>query len=313
MHLYILKRLLFFIPSVFGVITLVFLILHATPGSPATRILGDYATQESIAQLEEQLGLDKPLHIQYVNFVWDYLRGDFGRSLRNRQLVFKEILKEMPYTVHLAVAGMLVATIIGVGAGILSAIKPNSLIDHLGRVFALLGVSMPVFWSGMLLIIIFSLKLGWFPIIGVGNRSSPLSLLHHLVLPSITVGALSAGVIMRMTRSSMLEVLNEDFIRTAFAKGLSDRYVYLKHALRNASVPIVTILGLNFGGLLGGAVLTETVFARHGLGKLVVDAIIWKDFPVAQGGIFVIALMFLVINLATDLIYGLLDPRIRYE
>jgi peptide/nickel transport system permease protein len=209
--------------------------------------------------------------------------------------------------------GMVIAIIIGVGVGTLSAIKPNSILDNLGRIFALLGLSTPVFWSGVLLIIIFGLKLDWFPIIGAGSTDNIPDLLHRLVLPSVTVGFMQSGVIMRMTRSSMLEVLDQEYIRTAFSKGLADRLVYLKHALRNAAIPIVTVIGLSFGGLLGGTVLTETVFARHGLGDYMVDAIIWKDYPAVQGSIFTISLIFLTINLITDLIYGYLDPRIRHE
>lgn len=310
---YLIKRLLLFIPTLIGVVSLVFLILHATPGSPATRVLGEHATAESIADLERRWGLHKPLLEQYVNFVISYGQGDFGKSYRTGEPVLEQILRELPYTFHLAVAGMLIAVVLGVTAGVLSAVKPNSLFDNLGRIFALLGVSMPVFWSGMILIIIFSLHLRWFPIIGAGDMKAPMEILRHLVLPATTIGLFSTGVIMRMTRSSMLEVLDQDYIRTAFSKGISHSRVYLKHALRNAAIPIVTIIGLSFGGLLGGAVLTETVFARHGIGSFLIDSITWKDYPAAQGCIFTISLMFLVINLLTDLLYGLIDPRIRHE
>ena len=310
---YVIKRLLLFIPTLIGVITLVFLILHATPGGPAIRVLGEHATPESIADFDRKLGLDRPLIEQYIDFLLNYAHGDFGRSYRSGEEVLEQILSELPYTFHLALAGMIIAVIFGVGIGVISAIKPNSLIDNVGRLFALIGVSMPVFWSGMILILIFSLHLSWFPIIGAGNRDDILDLLYRLVLPAVTVGLFSTGVIMRMTRSSMLEVLDQDYIRTAFSKGLGDGVVYLKHALRNAAIPIVTIIGLSFGGLLGGAVLTETVFARHGIGKFLVDSIIWKDYPAAQGCIFTISIMFLVINLITDLSYGLLDPRIRHD
>jgi peptide/nickel transport system permease protein len=310
---YLGKRLLLFIPTLIGVVSLVFLILHATPGSPATRVLGEHATAESIAEFERRMGLDRPLIEQYVDFVWSYARGDFGKSYRTGEPVLEQVLSELPYTFHLAIAGMFIAVLFGVTIGIISAVKPNSIFDHLGRVFALLGVSMPVFWSGMILIILFALNLRWFPIIGVGDKNDPLDILYHLVLPATTIGLFSTGVIMRMTRSSMLEVLEQDYIRTAFSKGISDVRVYLKHALRNAAIPIVTIIGLSFGGLLGGAVLTETVFARNGIGKYLVDAITWKDYPAAQGCIFTISLMFLVLNLLTDLIYGFLDPRIIRE
>lgn len=310
---YIVKRLLFFVPTLIGVITLVFLILHAMPGSPATRVLGEFATSESIAAFERRLGLDRPLIEQYVEFVTSYATGDFGYSLRTGEAIIDQLAMELPYTLYLVTAGMVIAVICGVGFGIVSAIKPNSWLDNFSRVFALLGVSMPVFWSGMILIIIFGLKLGWFPIIGAGDMSNITDLLHRLVLPACTIGFMTSGIIMRMTRSSMLEVLDQDYIRTALSKGLADKIVYLKHALRNAAIPIVTVIGLSFGGLLSGTVLTETIFARHGLGKYLVDAILWKDYPAAQGCIFLISLMFLVINLITDFIYGVLDPRIRHD
>lgn len=310
---YLIKRLLLFIPTLLGVTTLVFMILHLTPGSPATQVLGEFATPESIKAFEHKIGWDRPLIEQYIDFVTDYARGDFGESYNTGEAVFDQIALELPYTLQLATMGMVIAIIIGVGVGTLSAIKPNSILDNLGRIFALLGLSTPVFWSGMLLIIIFGLKLDWFPIIGAGSTDNIPDLLHRLVLPSVTVGFMQSGVIMRMTRSSMLEVLDQEYIRTAFSKGLADRLVYLKHALRNAAIPIVTVIGLSFGGLLGGTVLTETVFARHGLGDYMVDAIIWKDYPAVQGSIFTISLIFLTINLITDLIYGYLDPRIRHE
>jgi peptide/nickel transport system permease protein len=310
---YAVKRLLLFIPTLFGVVSLVFLILHAMPGSPATRVLGEHATAEAIAEFEHRLGLDRPLSDQYIDFIISYAQGDFGDSIRTGEPVIEQIALELPYTLHLVSAGMAVAVFLGVGVGIISAIKPNSLLDNIGRLLALLGVSMPVFWSGMLLIIVFGLNLRWFPIIGAGSGGDIPDLLHRLVLPAVTVGFLTSGVIMRMTRSSMLEVLDRDYIRTAFSKGLSDKVVYIKHALRNAAIPIVTVIGLSFGGLLSGTVLTETIFARHGIGKYLVDAILWKDYTAAQGCIFTISLMFLIINLVTDLIYGLLDPRIVHE
>jgi len=310
---YLIKRLLLFIPTLLGVTTLVFMILHLTPGSPATQVLGEFATPESIKAFEHRIGWDRPLIEQYIDFVTDYATGDFGKSYNTGEAVFDQIALELPYTLQLATMGMVIAIIIGVGVGTLSAIKPNSILDNLGRIFALLGLSTPVFWSGVLLIIIFGLKLDWFPIIGAGSTDNIPDLLHRLVLPSVTVGFMQSGVIMRMTRSSMLEVLDQEYIRTAFSKGLAGRPVYLKHALRNAAIPIVTVIGLSFGGLLGGTVLTETVFARHGLGDYMVDAIIWKDYPAVQGSIFTISLIFLTINLITDLIYGYLDPRIRHE
>lgn len=309
---YVARRLLVFVPTLLAVVTGVFLIVRATPGSPAERILGEYATEQAIADLEARLGLDQPLPMQYVSFLSGYLQGDFGTSLRNRRPVIGEIGREIPFTLQLAVAGMLVAVALGLGLGILSARYPNSLIDHAGRVVALLGISIPVFFSGLLLIYAFSVNLSLFPAIGAGDPSNPLSVLRALVLPALAVGSLSAGITMRMTRSSMLEVLRQDYIRTAYAKGMGERVVYLKHVLRNAALPIVTVIGLNFGNMLGGAVLTETVFGRPGLGKLIVDAILWQDYPVAQASIFVFAVLFLIVNLITDVSYALFDPRISY-
>lgn len=312
MTAYVLRRLLVFLPTLLAVVTGVFLILRATPGSPAERILGEFATEQAIVELEQRLGLDAPLHVQYVSFLTGYLTGDFGTSLRNRRPVLSEIRRELPFTLHLALAGMAVAIVVGLGLGILSARFQNTVIDNASRVVALLGISIPVFFSGLLLIYAFAVNLNWFPAIGAGDRGDPWSMLRALVLPALAVGSLSAGVTMRMTRSSMLEVLRQDFVRTATAKGVGQRSVYLKHVLRNAALPIITVIGLSFGNMLGGAVLTETVFGRPGLGKLIVDAIIWQDYPVAQAAIFVFAVMFLVVNLLTDLSYALLDPRISY-
>lgn len=310
---YVLRRLALFIPTLLGVITLVFFIMHATPGSPAQRMLGEYATPDAIAALEEQLGLDRPVVVQYVAFLGDYMKGDFGISLRSRRPVMQEIAKEVPYTLHLAVFGLIVSVVLGVSVGVLAAIRPNSWIDVLSRFLALLSISVPVFFSGVLLILFFSVRLKWLPTIGAGQLGDWPSLLRHLVLPAAATGTLSAGVTMRMTRSSMLEVLSQDYIRTAYAKGVPNVLVYLKHGLRNASIPIITVVGLNFGNMLGGAVLTETVFSRPGLGKLIVDAIMWKDYPMAQASIFLFAVMFLVVNLMTDLAYAMLDPRVTYD
>lgn len=313
MATFIARRLLLFIPTLLGVVSLVFFIMHATPGSPAQRVLGEYATPQAIADLEAQLGLDQPLSAQYFSFLGDYMRGDFGISLRNRRPVLDAIARELPHTLHLAIAGMVVSIIVGVSVGVLAAIRPNTWIDSLSRFFALLGISIPVFFSGILLILFFSVQLKWFPTIGAGKLGDFPSILRHLVLPAIAVGTLSAGVTMRMTRSSMLEVLSQDYIRTAYSKGVAPAKVYIKHALRNAAIPIVIVIGLNFGNMLGGAVLTETVFSRPGLGKLIVDAILWKDYPMAQAAIFLFAIMFLLVNLLTDLTYAVLDPRISYE
>ena len=219
---YVVRRLLLFIPTLLGVVSLVFLIMHATPGSPAQRILGEFATPQAIADLEAQLGLDQPLGVQYVTFLGNYLKGDFGVSLRSRRPVVQEIMRELPHTLRLAVAGMVVSIVLGVSVGVLAAIRPNSWIDMASRFLALLGISVPVFFSGILLIFLFSVRLQWFPTLGAGTEGDWGSIIRHLVLPAIAVGTLSAGVTMRMTRSSMLEVLSQDYIRTAYAKGVPD-------------------------------------------------------------------------------------------
>jgi peptide/nickel transport system permease protein len=313
MRIYIIKRLLQAIPTVLGVITAVFLILHLTPGDPAQTILGEYATKQQVAELREQLGLNRPLYAQYLRFLWNAARGDFGYSITTRQPVMAETLRVMPYTVELCFAGILVSLIIGIPAGVISATHRNTIIDHASMSFAVIGISPPVFWLGIALIYIFSVQLRWFPAIGGGDHGDIRGLLYHLVLPAVCIGVRISAITARIARSSMLEVLSQEYVRTARAKGLREFLVVYKHALKNASIPLVTVVGLNMGVLLGGALLIEIVFARPGIGKLVVDAIFSRDYPQVQGTIAVFASAFILINLICDIAYAFLDPRIKYR
>ncbi|MEO6062503.1 MAG: ABC transporter permease [Thermoflexales bacterium] len=302
---YLLFRLAIAIPTIFAVSAVVFLMLYLTPGDPATIYIGDrQATPERIAQIREVMGLNRPLIVQYLDFFVGAFRGDAARSLQTNQLVSEQIAERLPSTIELTVAAFLVSVVFGTSLGVLSAVKHNRWIDTVSRLLALAGVSMPVFWLGLLGIYLFSVQLRWFPVTGQGG-------LDRLVLPAFTLGIVTSAPLMRLVRSAMLEVLKLDYVRTARAKGQIERIVIVNHALRNALLPIVTVLGLQLGGLLSGAVITESVFARAGLGKLIVDSILSKDFPVVQGVTLYIAVLYVLINVLVDLSYGVLDPRIR--
>lgn len=303
---YVIRRLLLTFPVLFGVSLLVFSIIRLIPGDPAEAMAGPHATREMIARIRAEFDLDKPIHLQFLRFMSGLLRGDLGRSIRTQRPVMAEILDRLPHTLELAAASMLLATVFGMLAGIISAAKPYSFFDHLSMFLALVGISLPVFWLGLMLMLLFSLKLGWLPAAGRGT-------LAHLVLPSITLAAASMALIARMTRSSLLEVLRQEYVVAARAKGLPERDVLFRHALKNALVPVITIIGLRFGTLLSGAVLTETVFAWPGVGRLMVDSISARDYPVVQGAVLVLALSFVFINLAVDLLYAVFNPRIRYD
>jgi ABC-type dipeptide/oligopeptide/nickel transport system permease component len=279
------------------------LTMEMIPGDPVTLMLGEYATQESVAAVRETLGLDKPLLVRYVRYLAQLAHGDLGRSIREGRLVSQELADVWPATLELTLSALLISVIGGVLAGIVSAVWPNSLFDGVVRLLSLFGLSMPVFWTGLSLIILFSLWLPWLPVGGSGS-------LRHLILPAVTLSLPSLAMVSRMTRSSVLEVLREDYIRTARSKGVSETLVVLKHGLRNACIPIVTLLGLQVGQLLGGAVLTETVFAWPGMGRLIVRAIFARDYILLQGAMLVFALAFVVINLIVDLSYAAFDPRI---
>ncbi|HEU5300529.1 MAG TPA: ABC transporter permease [bacterium] len=333
MSRYLLRRALEMVPVFFGVILVVFIISRLTPGDPARIILGERATPEAMAQLREALGLDEPLPLQFAGYLGRAVRGDLGRSIQSNERVIVDLATRFPATVELTAAAMLIASIVGVFTGVVAAARQHSWFDGLSMVVALFGFSMPIFWLGIMLILLFAWQLGWFPISGrldyaidlqrvtnfyvldgllTRNWAAVSDALRHLVLPAVTLSTVPLAIIARMTRSSLLEVLRQDYVRTARAKGLAERRVMVNHALRNAGIPVVTVIGLNVGSLLGGAILTETIFAWPGIGRLVVDAIFARDYPVVQGTVLVIAVVFVLVNLLVDLTYAFLDPRIRY-
>jgi peptide/nickel transport system permease protein len=282
----------------------VFLLLHITPGDPATIILGEQATPEQVADLRRSMGLDRPLPEQYARFLTNAMRGDFGMSIRAQRPALEYVLERLPATLQLSAGAFAFALLIGLPIGILSAVKRFTLWDHGAMALALLGQSMPVFWLGLMLIVIFAVQLRWLPASGMGQ-------LQHLILPAVTLGTFLIGLIIRLTRSSMLDVLHQEYVRTARAKGLSERTVLVRHAMKNALIPVVTVLGLQMGTLLGGAVITETVFAWPGMGMVTVTAIHQRDYPVVQSAVLVSAVLVVLINWCVDVMYRYLDPRIR--
>lgn len=306
MYQYVIRRLLLTIPVVIGVSIIVFGIIRLLPGDPAQALAGVQATPEYVEQVRERYGLDEPVHVQYWSFVTSLVQGDLGQSTFSKRPVTTELSERFPRTFLLASVALFIATVVGVSAGIISATRRNSIFDNVSMFVALVGVAAPVFWLALMLQLLFSVQLGWLPATGMGSVA-------HLVLPSITLGMASAALMARITRSSMLDVLRQDFITTARAKGLAERVVIYKHALKNALIPVVTVLGLQFGILLGGAVLTETVFAWPGVGRLLVDSILRRDYPVVQGTVMLLAFLFVIINLVVDIIYAFLDPRIHYQ
>lgn len=306
MHKYIFRRLLFLIPVLLGVTFIVFSIMYLTPGDPAQIILGENAPDEAVERLREEMGLNDPFIVQYFNFIINALRGDFGRSYTTKKLVFDEVFSRFPATLKLTIAGMIIAVAIGIPVGIISATKQYTPTDNISMVLALLGVSMPNFWLGLMLILLFSVK--W-RLVPSGGDSGLLS----LILPAITLGTGVAAIITRMTRSSMLEVIRQDYIRTARAKGVQEKKVINKHALKNALIPVVTVVGLQFGYLLGGAVLTETVFSWPGIGRLMVEAIRQKDTPTVLASVVFLSVAFSIVNLFIDVLYAFIDPRIKSQ
>lgn len=309
---YIARRLLSLIPTLFIVGSIVFFAMRMASGDPAIAMLGSSATAESVAQLRAEMGLDRPLLVQYFDFVIKAVQGDLGTSLHNRRPVSQQVLAAFPDTVELVFWGMLIGTVIGVPTGILSAVRHNSIFDYVGRFVALIGLSMPAFYSGILLLIVFALHYGWFPVISA-PKGNFFDRLYYAFLPALSLGLIQASFIMRMIRSSLLEVLQEDYIRTAHAKGLTPRLVTYRHALRNALVPVITVLGLYVGTLLAGTVLTETVFNRPGMGRLLIGAIQQRDYPLIQGGLMIYAAVIVLVNTAVDILYGVADPTIRYN
>ena len=304
MTAYLIRRLSALIVVLFGVSIIVFAMLHFIPGDPAALLAGEDASSEDIEQIRKNLKLDRPLYVQYLTFIGKACVGDFGTSLRTYREVSEELAVRFPRTLILAVLSLCISVIIGMPAGIISATRQYSIFDYSSMLVAIIGVSMPTFWSGLLAMYLFSVKLGWFPTAGSGT-------FRHVVLPAATLGLSAAAIIARLTRSTMLEVLHNDYIRTARSKGLAEFRVIWKHALKNAMIPTVTIIGLRFGYLMAGAVVTETVFAYPGLGMFLVESIRWRDYPVVQGAILLIAASFVLVNLLVDLSYALLDSRIR--
>jgi ABC-type dipeptide/oligopeptide/nickel transport system permease component len=303
---YIARRILISVPTLVGAATVVFLMVRLLPGDPARVIAGVTATDEDVARTRHQLGLDQPAAIQYLQFMARLLHGDLGTSARSGDPVTLEILGRLPYTTELVLASMTLAVFLGVAAGILAASRHNSWLDVAFSGGSVFGISMPTYWLGLMLILAFSVQLRMLPAAGANE---PLG----FILPSITLALFSVGLVARQTRSAMLDVLRDDFVRTARAKGLGERAVLLKHALRNALLPIVTTIGLQFGTLLGGAVLTGTVFSWPGMGRLIVDSIFSRDYPVVQGTVLLLSVSFIVVNLVTDIVYAYVDPRIRYS
>jgi peptide/nickel transport system permease protein/oligopeptide transport system permease protein len=302
---YILYRLAAALPVLFGVTLLVFFMVRLVPGDPVEVMYGDRATPETSARLRQALGLDRPIYEQYAIFLADAVRGDLGESIRSKQPVVEEIRLRLPNTLKLTFASLIITAAVGVGLGVLSAANKGSWVDLGSMLTAIVSVSVPSFWMGLMFILVFSVRFGWFPVAGADNW-------RYLVLPAFTLGIRSAAVLARMTRSTMLDVLSQDYIRTARAKGLRERVVVYRHALRNALIPIVTVLGFELGYLLTGTFIIESVFAYPGIGMLAIQSLSARDFPLIQGIVLFVAVIYLVINLIVDVLYGFLDPRVRY-
>jgi ABC-type dipeptide/oligopeptide/nickel transport system permease component len=312
MTAYLARRLLLAIPVLLGVSVLVFLILHLTPGNPALTVAGPDAPPEVVREVERALGLDQPLYVQYGRYLSRVARGDFGRSIRSREQVFERLIVTFPVTLQLALIGVVFTTVVSVPMGILAAYHRNSPLDVATIFIVLSGSAMPVFAVGLILLWVFGVSLRWFPIAGY----APLTTLdgwRHIILPAITVSTGTIALLARLTRSSMLEVLNQDYVRTARAKGARETLVVLRHAFRNALLPVITVIGLQFGFLLSGAVVTESIYSLPGMGRLLVQAILGRDFPIVQGAVLFAALAFVITNLLVDMVYASVDPRIRYE
>jgi ABC-type dipeptide/oligopeptide/nickel transport system permease component len=309
---YVVRRLLAAIPTLLAVLTLVFVIVRIVPGDPAIAILGDRATPQAVADLDAKLGLDQPLWKQYASFMGDALQGDFGRSMITNRPILTDVAAVLPHTIDLTVAAMLVGVLIGIPAGVTAALHRNRAIDLAARLLSLIGLSFPVFVSGIFMLLAFALHWRIFPVIGNANLSDPLDRLDKLVLPATTLGLVMAAYITRVTRSAMLQVLSEDYMRTARAKGVPWRRVVWRHGLRNAGMPIVTVVGLYVGILLGNSVLTEIVFNRPGLGKIIVGALNQRDYTMLQGLMVIYCFLIVVVNLVTDLLYGVIDPRVKH-
>ena len=335
---YILQRILLLIPTLLGVLTIVFFMVALSPGDPARVMLGERASPTQLANIRAELGLDRPLGEQYVRYIYRAVRLDFGRSIKTGRPVMEEIRELFPATVELALVAMIIATTLGIIVGVLSAVRQNTWVDYTAMVGALTGVSMPVFWLGLVLIMIFSVGLGWFPTGGrmevrlyfqpitrlflldglilwirEGNPAYLQSALRHIVLPAVALGTIPIAIIARTTRSSMLETMRQDYVRTARAAGIPERRVIFRYALKNALLPVVTVVGIQFGLLLAGAILTETIFAWPGIGRWIYSAISARDYPAVQAGVAVVSTVFVLINLVVDILYSVVNPRIRLQ
>jgi ABC-type dipeptide/oligopeptide/nickel transport system permease component len=309
---FIFRRLISLVLIGIAVPTIVFFVMRLVPADPALVVLGDQASAESLSAFRQKAGLDQPLLVQYGRFVTGLATGDLGNSMITGQPIAAQIAAVFPHTLSLAVGALLIGALVGIPIGVMTAVRRNSWIDFSGRVFALIGFSFPSFYLGVLLLLVFSVWLGWFPVIHTMRGTSVSEYFHKLALPALSLGLVQAAYVTRLTRSTMLEVLSQDYVRTAFAKGLVARKVYFKHALRNVLITVVTAMGLYTGTILGGAILTETVFNRPGLGKLLIGAIAQRDYNLIQSGLIVFAMVIMVVNLLVDLSYSLLDPRVKY-
>lgn len=304
MLIFLIRRFIQIIPVLLGVTLIVFLIMQMVPGDPAALVAGEGATDAQVDSIRHELGLDQPVLVQYAKYVGDVVQGDLGETIRTSRPVLDEILVRLPITLELAFWSILITVILGVIIGIIAATKQNSFTDVGLMMVALLGVSLPNFWLGLILILYFSVELQWFPVAGWGTFS-------HIILPALTLGTGGAAIVARMTRASMLEVIRQDYIRTAKAKGVRQRFIIYKHALKNALIPVITVVGLQFGALLGGTVLTESVFAINGVGRLIIDAIRMRDLPLVQGTILFVSVLFVLVNLLVDVSYRFLNKRVE--
>jgi ABC-type dipeptide/oligopeptide/nickel transport system permease component len=313
MRKYALKRVLSAVTIMWAVATIVFLAMRLVPSDPAIVVLGDHASAEALEAFRTEMGLNRPLVDQYWEFIGGLARGDLGRSLITNRPIADQIWSLFPYTFNLAVFSTLIGALIGIPLGVWAAIRKNTAIDYISRIVALAGFSFPAFYLGVLLLLVFSIQLGWFPVLHQIREGTLLEHIYKLILPALSLGLIQASYVTRLTRSSMLEALGEDWVRTAFAKGVKPRTVYFKHVLKNIMIPVITAIGLYMGTILGGAILTETVFNRPGLGKLLLGAIAQRDYTLIQSGLVVFAFIVVIVNLLVDLTYSLFDPRVKYE
>jgi len=313
MRAYIVKRIISALAIMWAVVTIVFFAMRLVPADPAQVVLGDYASAETLAAFRAEMGLDRPLLVQYFEFLRQLARGDLGRSMITSQPIGRQIWSLFPYTLNLAVFSTLIGSLIGIPLGVWAAIRKNTAVDYVSRIAALAGFSFPAFYLGVLLLMVFSVELGWFPVLHQVRTGSFGEHVQKLVLPALSLGLIQASYVTRLTRSSMLEALNEDWVRTAMAKGVKSRDIYFKHVLKNIMIPVITAIGVYMGTILGGAILTETVFNRPGLGKLLLGAIKQRDYNLIQSGLVVFASIVVFVNLLVDLTYSLFDPRVKYE